>query len=103
MADEFNFEMTTKYEPEFKSQVTYDNLYTVLAEERIENKISQLQRPNENVIDTFYNILLSSRIIAEIEDMRKVVYDYQKEETVPQTITDLSLSDMFSAPMTWKE
>ena len=95
--------MTTKYEPEFKSQVTYDNLYTVLAEERIENKISQLQRPNENVIDTFYNILLSSRIIAEIEDMRKVVYDYQKEETVPQTITDLSLSDMFSAPMTWKE
>ena len=48
-------------------------------------------------------MLISSRIIAEIEDMKKVTYDYQREETVPQKITDLFLKEMFSEIMTWKE
>lgn len=63
-------------------------------------KIAQLQRPNESIIDTFYNILISSRIIAEIEDMRNVVYTYQNEEIVPQEITNLSLDKLFSEPAT---
>ena len=67
------------------------------------DKINQLQRLNESIIDTFYNMLISSRIIAEIEDMKQVTYDYQKEETVPQTVTDLFLEDMFSEIVTWKE
>ena len=66
-------------------------------------KINRLQRPNESIIDTFYNMLISSRIIAEIEDRKQVTYDYQKEETVPQRITDLFLEDMFSEIMTWEE
>lgn len=65
------------------------------------DKITQLQRPNEGIIDTFYNMLISSRIIAELEDMKQVTYDYQQEETVPQTMTDLFLDDMFSVPVTW--
>ncbi len=67
------------------------------------DKINQLQRLNESIIDTFYNMLISSHIIAEIEDMKKVTYDYQREETVPQKITDLFLKEMFSEIMTWKE
>ena len=27
VADEFNFEITTKYKPEFKNQITYEKLY----------------------------------------------------------------------------
>ncbi len=67
------------------------------------DKIYQLQRPNEGIIDTFYNLLISSRIIAEIEDMKQVTYDYQQEETIPQTMTDLFLNDMFSVPVTGEE
>ncbi|GEM_PF-2781175 len=67
------------------------------------DKIYQLQRPNENIIDTFYNMLISSRIIAEIEDMKQVTYDYQQEEIVPQTMTNLFLDEMFSVPVTWEE
>ena len=66
-------------------------------------KINRLQRPNESIIDTFYNMLISSPVIAELEDTKQVTYDYQKEETVPQRITDLFLEDMFSEMMTWKE
>ena len=67
------------------------------------DKICQLQRPNESIIHTFYNMLISSPVIAEIEDMKQITYDYQKEETVPQMVTDLFLEDMFSEIMTWKE
>ena len=38
MEDEFNFEITTKYKPEFKNQITYEKLYEVLAQERIANE-----------------------------------------------------------------
>ena len=38
VADEFNFEMKTKYKPEFKNQVTYNKLYEVLAQEYIANE-----------------------------------------------------------------
>ena len=31
VADEFNFEITTKYKPEFKNQITYEKLYEVLS------------------------------------------------------------------------
>jgi len=38
VADEFNFEMKTKYKPEFKNQVTYNKVYEVLAQEYIANE-----------------------------------------------------------------
>ncbi|MBR6385001.1 MAG: hypothetical protein IKS03_02630 [Ruminococcus sp.] len=65
--------------------------------------INNLQRPNEGIIKTFYNMMLSSRVIAEIEDMKNVLYDYRNEEDVCQEITDLFISEDTSKPMKWVE
>ena len=65
--------------------------------------INNLQRPNEGIIKTFYNMMLSSRVIAEIEDMKKILYDYHNEEDVCQEITDLFISEDTSKPMKWVE
>ncbi len=67
------------------------------------NKILELQKTNEGIIDTFYNMLISSRIIAETEDELKVIYDYQGEETVTKTITDISMNSLFSKTTRWEE
>lgn len=67
------------------------------------DKIRKLQRMNEGIIDTFYNILISSRIIAETEDELKVIYDYQSEKTVIETITNISMDRLFSKPTEWEE
>ncbi|MBD5142961.1 MAG: hypothetical protein HDT22_05025, partial [Ruminococcus sp.] len=67
------------------------------------NKIYALQRMNEGVIDTFYNMLISSRIIAETEDELKVIYDYQSEKTVTEMITNISMNPLFYQQIEWEE
>ena len=65
--------------------------------------INSLQRTDDGIIDTFYNMLLSSHVIAEIEDMKKCVYDYSNEETVPQEITDLFMDELFNLVISYEE
>ena len=48
-------------------------------------------------------MLISSRKIAEIEDMKKVVYDYHAEKEVPQEITDLFMEGLFDSVVTYEE
>ena len=69
----------------------------------IREDINNLQRTDEGIIDTFYNMLISSRKIAEIEDMKKVVYDYHAEKEVPQEITDLFMEGLFDSVVTYEE
>lgn len=66
-------------------------------------RICALQRMNEDVIDTFYNMLISSRIIAEIEDRINAIYDYKSEQPVIQPVTNLSLDNVFSNSMEWED
>ena len=66
-------------------------------------QIRHLQRPNEGIIETFYNKLLSSCIIAEIDDTQKAVYDYQNEILVSKAVTELSFSDILNEPAAWNE
>ena len=46
-----------------------------LSHSLIREDINKLQRTDDGIIDTFYNMLISSRKISEIEDMKKVLYD----------------------------
>ncbi len=66
-------------------------------------KIIELQRPNEGIIATFYNMLLASNILGEINDMQMVHFDYQNEEPVSDVISELFLSPELSEPTTWEE
>ena len=45
-------------------------------EEIQKNGILESKHEGENVIDTFYNIMLSSRIIAKVEDCRRSSYEF---------------------------
>lgn len=63
----------------------------------------KLHRPNEGVIDTFYNMMLSSRILAEIEEHLKTVYDYSNEASISKELIDFSLNELFYNDMTWEE
>ena len=68
------------------------------------NKIFELKQPHEGVIDTFYNIMLSSRVIAEAEDNFNVIYDYSDEKNFSNKITEMLLNNsLFSEYMTWEE
>lgn len=67
------------------------------------NRICKLQRINEGVIDTFYNMLISSRIIAEIEDSIKVNYNYKNDAEITPSLIDLSMDNSFSNSMDWNE
>ena len=67
------------------------------------NQILKLHRPNEGVIDTFYNMMLSSRILAEIEEHLKAVYDYSNEANTSKELIDLSLNELFYNTMIWEE
>lgn len=67
------------------------------------NQILKLHRPNEGVIDTFYNMMLSSRILAEIEEHLKTVYDYSNEANTSKELIDLSLDELFYNTMIWEE
>ena len=67
------------------------------------NKILKLKRLNEGVIDTFYNMMLSSRVIAEAEDNFKVAYNYSDEKTLSKDIIELSMNNIFSEYMTWEQ
>ena len=74
-----------------------------LSHSLIREDINKLQRTDDGIIDTFYNMLISSRKIAEIEDMKKVLYDYHDEKEVPQEITDLFIEDLFDTVVTYEE
>ena len=67
------------------------------------NKILELNRPDEGVIDTFYNMMLSSRILSETEDNYKIIYDYSNETNISPNITELYLNDIFSEYITWEQ
>ena len=69
----------------------------------VKDEINNLQRPIEGIVPIFYNMMLSSRVIAEIEDMKKVLYDYHNEENVCQEVIDLFISDATLQPMKWSE
>ena len=47
VTDVFNFEMTTKYMPEFKNLITYKNLYKILARECTANKGMKFESDKE--------------------------------------------------------
>ena len=58
---------------------------------------------SDGILNAFYNKMLCSRILAELADMQKVIYDYQDETAVPKDVADLFKSYEFSKQMSWEE
>ena len=63
MADEFNFEITTKYKPEFDSKVTKENLCEILADE-IENKDETANKRHDDPVQSARKLVFTGDITA---------------------------------------
>ena len=71
-------------------------------EEIQKNGILESKHEGENVIDTFYNIMLSSRIIAKVEDCRRSSYEFPDANRFTPKVIALNDHAVFSEHMTWE-